>query len=155
MVPEHRTIAAFVSSMQDEIVSLCRAILRVWEEQGVLGGTHFALDGRKLSSNAAKEWRGTFADLLPKKEKLEQKVKRLLEKPARAEQEETARLVAPAAEQEKGAGQIQRLERQAARSEQFLAENEAKRGKRGKELQRNGTDNDAANMQTAHGVIQG
>jgi len=41
--------------MKDEIISVFRDILLVCEEQGVLGGTHFALDGLKLSSHAAKE----------------------------------------------------------------------------------------------------
>jgi transposase len=74
MVPDHSTIAGFVSSMQEEIASLCRDVLLVCEEQGLLGGPHFALDGLKLSSNAAKEWSGTFDDLREKKEKLEAQV---------------------------------------------------------------------------------
>jgi hypothetical protein len=49
------TIAAFISSMKDEIVFLYRDILLVCEEEGLLGGTHFSLDGVKLSSNASKE----------------------------------------------------------------------------------------------------
>jgi hypothetical protein len=42
-----------------------------------------------------------------------------------------------------------------ARIEKFLAAQEPKRGKRGKELQSNVTDNESAKMQTAHGVMQG
>jgi hypothetical protein len=34
-LPDHSTIAAFVSSMTEDIVSLCRDILLVCEEQGV------------------------------------------------------------------------------------------------------------------------
>lgn len=33
-LPAHRTRAAFVSSMKEEILSLCRDSLLVWEEQG-------------------------------------------------------------------------------------------------------------------------
>jgi len=55
MVPDHSTIAAFVSSMKDEIVSIFRDILLVCAEQDLLGGTHFVLDGLKLSSNASNE----------------------------------------------------------------------------------------------------
>ena len=44
-----------------------------------MGGTIFALDGCKLSSNASKEWSGRFNDLKKKKEKIEKKVSRLLE----------------------------------------------------------------------------
>jgi transposase len=152
LVPDHSTIAGFISSMQEAIISLFRDILPVCEEQGLLGGTHFALDGLKLSSNAAKEWSGTFADLRQKKEKLEQKVKTLLTEHTRADQEgETSSTAEPDNVHE----QIRRIEKQAARLEQFLAANEPKRGKRGKELQSNVTDNDSAKMQTAHGVIQG
>jgi hypothetical protein len=49
--------------------------------------------------------------------------------------------------------QIARLEKQAARIENLLAQSEPKRGKRGKELQSHVTDHDAAKMQPAHGVI--
>jgi transposase len=156
MLPDHSTIATFISSMKDEIVSLFRDILLVCEEQKLLGGTHFALDGLKLSSNAAKEWSGTFADLRQKKAKLEEKVQTLLAEQTRADQEgEPSRTAAQSSEQDKVREQIQRLEKQAARIEKFLAENEPKRGKRGKEWQSNVTDNDSAKMQTAHGVLQG
>jgi transposase len=75
LVPDHSTIAAFVSSMKEEITSLFRNLLLVCAEQDLLGGTHFALDGVKLSSNVAKAWSGTLGDLEQKKEKLEAKVK--------------------------------------------------------------------------------
>jgi hypothetical protein len=156
MTPDHSTIAAFISSMKEVIVSLFRDILLVCEEQGLLGGTHFALDGLKLPSNAAKEWSGTFADLRQKKEKLEQKVKTVLAEHTRADQAgETSSTAEQPSEQDKVHEQMQRLEKQAARIEKFLTENEPKRGKRGKELQSNVTDNDSAKMQTAHGVMQG
>jgi hypothetical protein len=155
IVPDHSTIAAFISSMKEAIVSLFRDILLMCEEQGLLGGTHFALDGLKLSSNAAKEWSGTFADFRQKQEKLEQKVKTLLTEHTRADQEGEP---SSPAEQDKVHEQIRCLEKQAACIEKLLAENEpkrGKRGKRGKEVQSNVTDNDSATMQTAHGVIQG
>ena len=41
--PDHSTIAAFVSSMKDEILFLFRDILLVCEEMSLLGGTSFAL----------------------------------------------------------------------------------------------------------------
>jgi transposase len=63
LVPDHATMAGFVSSMPEEIVSLFRDVLLVCEEQGLFGGTHFAFDGLKLSSKAAQAWRGTVDDL--------------------------------------------------------------------------------------------
>jgi transposase len=156
MIPDHSTIATFISSMKDEIVSIFRDVLLVCAEQDLLGGTHFALDGLKLPSNAAKEWSGTFDDLRRKQEKLEEKVKRVLEQHAAADREGEAAIAnADHAEQDKGQEQIERLEKQAARIQAFLEKHEPKRGKRGKELQSNVTDNESAKMQTAHGVIQG
>jgi transposase len=155
-VPDHSTIAAFISSMKDEIIAIFRDILLVCMEQELLGGTHFALDGLKLPSNAAKEWSGTFDDLKHKKEKLEAKVRQLLDQHETADKAGEGLLSeARRSEQEKVHEQITRLEKQAARIEAFLAAHAPKRGKRGKELQSNVTDNDSAKMQTAHGVIQG
>jgi transposase len=130
MVPDHSTIAAFISSMKETIVCFFRDILLVCEEQGLLGGTHVALDGLKLSSNAAKEWSGTFADWRQKQEKLEQKVKTLLTEHTSADQEGEP---SSTAEQDTVHEHIQRLEKQAACIEKFLTEHEPKRGKRGKE----------------------
>jgi transposase len=62
MVPDYSPIAAFISSMNDEIQSMFSDILLIGAEQDLLGGTHCSFDGVKLSSNASKEWSGTFAD---------------------------------------------------------------------------------------------
>jgi transposase len=59
--PDHSTIAAFVSSMKDQILPLFRDILLVCEQEDLLGGTFFALDGIKLRSNASMEWSGNSA----------------------------------------------------------------------------------------------
>ena len=61
--PDHSTIAAFVSSMQDEILPLFRDILLVCDQENLLGGIFFALDGLKLPSNASKRWSGTLSDI--------------------------------------------------------------------------------------------
>jgi transposase len=73
--PDHGTIAAFVFSIDNEIDLLFTKVLLICEEERLLGGTHFSLDGLKLSSNAAKEWSGTFSDLKKKQEALNRKVK--------------------------------------------------------------------------------
>lgn len=154
--PDHSTIAAFVSSLKAEIASLFRDILLVCAEQDLLGGTHFALDGVKLPSNAAKEWSGTFADLRQRQAKLEEKVKRVLAQHERADQEEgETSPTAGDSERQRRQAQLERLEQQAARIDAFLAAHEPKRGKRGQELQSNVTDNESAKMFTAHGVLQG
>jgi transposase len=154
--PDHSTMAAFVSSMQDEIVPLFRDVLLVCEESGLLGGTFFALDGCKLPSNASKEWSGKNSDLVRKKEKMEKRVKELLKRQVEADKQDR--------ENKKGTDifkgvsrtkQVERLKRKAERIRQFLKENGAKIGRTGKEIQSNVTDNESANMMTSHGVVQG
>jgi len=75
--PDYSTIAAFVSSMKEEMTCIFRDVLLVCEEEGLLGGTFFALDGCKLPCNASEEWSGTIGDLRRKKERMEEKVKQL------------------------------------------------------------------------------
>ena len=78
--PDHSTIAAFVSSMRDEILPLFRDVLLVCDESHLLGGTLFALDGSKVPSNVSKEWSGKISDLKRKKAKIERQVKDLLKR---------------------------------------------------------------------------
>jgi transposase len=154
--PDHSTIAPFVSTLKEEISALFRDILLVCAEQELLGGTHFALDGVKLSSNAAKEWSGTVAELRRKQEKLEEKLKQVLAQHEATDKEgEEALGTDCRTERDKRQEQVKRLTHQAARIEAFLTANEPKRGKHGHEVQSNVTDNDSAKMHTAHGVIQG
>ncbi len=54
-MPDFTTIAAFVRSMKDEVKTIFVNVLLVCNEMNLLGGTEFALDGCKISSNAAKE----------------------------------------------------------------------------------------------------
>ena len=85
--PDHSTIAAFVSSMQKEISSIFSDILTVCDELDLLGGTHFSLDGVKLSANVSKEWSGTLAELKHKRDKLQEKLQRVMEEHAQADQQ--------------------------------------------------------------------
>jgi transposase len=124
-VPDHSTRAAFVASVTGESTSVFRDILLVCAEQDLWGGTHFALDGAKLPSNAAKEWSGTFADLRRKKEKVEERVQQVLAPHETAEKAGEAALAAGyRAEQDKRHQQGKRWERQATRIEAFLAAHE-------------------------------
>jgi transposase/IS5 family transposase len=152
--PDHSTIAAFVSSMQDEILPLFRDVLLVCEEMNLLGGTMFALDGCKLPSNASKEWSGTFPELHKKKQKIEAKVAQLLAEQIQADrgQDEPPgpRASGPSRQQ-----QVEKLQKKAELMEKWLAENQPKQGAAGREKQSNITDNDSATMMTSHGVVQG
>jgi transposase len=154
--PDHSTIAAFVSSMKDEIMPLFRDVLMVCEEEDLLGGSFFALDGLKLPSNASKEWSGKLSKLERKKEKLEGKLKRLLEEHEREDRGDDDP-PGPGSLPRKASRdkQIRRIQRQAKRLKKWLQENEAKIGKNGKEITSNVTDNDSGQMITSHGYIQG
>ena len=154
--PDHSTIAAFVSSMKGGILPLFRDVLLVCEEEGLLGGTFFALDGCKLPSNASRACSGTIGDLKRRKEKIEKKVKGLLEEQVEADKEDD--------DDEKTGGpsgisnrekQVERLQKRADRIEKFLKENGPKMGKQGREIKSNITDNESATMVTSHGTIQG
>ena len=149
--PDHSTIAAFVSSMKDEILPLFRDVLLVCEQEKLLGGTFFALDGVKLPGNASKRWSGTLSDIKKKKEKIEQKVKQLLEEQIKTDQDDDTDLPDGSSREK----QIEKLHKQAERIEKWLAENDAKIGANGRELQSNITDNESAKMMTSHGTIQG
>jgi transposase len=149
--PDHSTIAAFVSCMKEEIVPLFRDILLVCEQENLLGGTFFAWDGLKLPGNASKRWSGTLSDISKKKEKIEQKVKHLLEEQISADKEDRDSLLDPLSREK----QIEKLQKQAERIERWLEENDAKIGANGRELQSNVTDNESAKMMTSHGTIQG
>jgi len=150
--PDHSTIATFVSSMKDQIKPLFRDILLVCEQENLLGGTIFAIDGCKMSSNASKEWSGKISELQNKKEKIEHKIKLLVEEHIEKDKEEHIEKGQALANREK---QIRRLQQQADKIEKWLAENEKKIGSNGKELRSNVTDNDSTKMYTSHGTVQG
>jgi transposase len=152
--PDHSTIAAFVSSMKDEILPLFRDVLLVCEEMNLLGGTMFALDGCKLPSNASKEWSGTFPELQKKKHKIEAKVAQLLAEQLQADQEEV-HSSGPKGSAPNRQQQVEKLQKKADLIEQWLTENQPKIGAAGREKQSNITDNDSATMMTSHGAVQG
>jgi transposase len=150
--PDHSTIAAFVSSLDREIESLFTKVLLVCDEEDLLGGTHFSLDGLKLSSNASKEWSGRFADLKKKNETLNRKVKEAVREHRALDKKEGGK---HSTDRERREKRIKRLKQKADRIDKFLSENEPKIGSRGKEIQSNVTDNESAKMATSHGVVQG
>jgi transposase len=149
--PDHSTIAGFVSSMKDQILPLFRDILLVCEQENLLGGTFFALDGLKLPANASMQWSGKLSEISKKKQKIERKVKQLLDEQITTDKDNGGDL-ADGLSREK---QIEKLQKQAEWLDKWLKENDARIGAKGKELQSNVTDNESAKMKTPHGTIQG
>ena len=155
--PDHSTIAAFVSSMMDQILPLFRDVLLVCEERGLLGGTLFALDGCKLPSNASMRKSGKVSDLEKKRERIEKRVEQLLKEQVDTDKRDD--------DDEGDAGgssgisnenkQIEKLQKEAKRIEKFLKENGPKIGKQDREIRSNITDNESALMVSTHGNIQG
>lgn len=149
--PDHSTIAGFVSSMKDQILPLYCDILLVCEQEHLLGGTFFALDGVKLPANASKDCSGTISELRKKNDKIQQKVKRLLEDQIDADKDDNDDFSADG----KRERQIDKLKKQAERIKKWLKQNDQKINSNGRELKSNLTDNDSALMFTSHGTIQG
>ncbi|WP_210756882.1 IS1182 family transposase [Caldichromatium japonicum] len=146
--PDHSTIANFVSTMQAEIESLFCDVLLVCEEMNLLGGSHFSLDGVKLSANVSKEWSGTFDELKRKRDKLQEKLQQAMAEHRQADAQ-------PEVELERQQQRERRLQRAVERLEQFLQSEQPKTGSDGKEIQSNAVDNESVKMPTAHGVVQG
>ena len=150
--PDHSTIAAFVSSISDRIDDLFAKVLLVCEQEGLLGGTHFSLDGLKLPSNASKEWSGTFADLKKKHQALKRKVKEAMREHRDADKKSKGK---SKTDRKRRQNRIRQLKQKADRIEKFLSEKKPKIGSTGKEIQSNVTDNDSAKLASSHGVVQG
>lgn len=146
--PDHSTIASFISSMQDEVQTLFSDALLVCEELGLLDGSHFSLDGVKLSANVSKEWSGTIKELEHKRDKLQDKLKRVIAEHAQADKQSESVVK----RQQK---RVKRFQLQVERLTDFLKDRKPKLGSHGKEIQSNAVDNQSVKMPSAHGVIQG
>ena len=146
--PDHSTIAAFISSMQSEIQSLFSNILLVCDELGLLEGTHFSLDGVKLSANVSKEWSGSIDELKHKHDKLQEKLQRVIAEHAQADKQ-------PEVVVERQKKRERRFQLQVERLNEFLKDREPKLGSEGKEIQSNAVDNESVKMPSSHGVVQG
>jgi transposase len=117
--PHFSTIADFISSMSDKIVSVFRDILAVCYAEGLIGRHMFAIDGCKISSTCAKEWRGTKKELRRKAEKLKRGVKLLIR---RHRQEDRGKKDPDQGEKEKRA--VKNLKKKANKIRVWLDESE-------------------------------
>jgi len=149
--PHFTTIAGFVSTLGDDIARVFSQILFICDKQGLIGREMFAIDGVKLPSNASKAKSGTRADFERQAAKLEAAAKVMLER----HREEDKRANEPDL-QAKEAQRTARLEGDAAKLRQWLADNkEDRKGSKGAIRKSNRTDNESAKMATSKGVIQG
>ena len=150
--PDHSTIAEFIKKLGKHIERVFVDVLSVCHEEGLLEGTHFAVDGLKLPTNAAKEWSGTFDTLRKKRDKFRRKAAALMKEHKRRDR----RLA-------KGKGEVagetktpaEKLLEKADKIDEFLSENEPRIGVSGKEVQSNLTDPESSKMHTSKGTTQG
>ncbi|MEH8019561.1 transposase, partial [Rheinheimera muenzenbergensis] len=152
-VPHFTTIAAFVSSSSVQIAQLFEQVLLVCHQQGLLGNELFAIDGCKMSSNAAKEWSGTFRELAAKRDKLKRQIRYHLEQHKKLDERESADEARKARHQQS----IDTLNKAHDKITDFLktASPRMGRGKKRTEVKSNITDNESAKMTTSKGTIQG
>ena len=148
--PHFTTIAAFVSKLEHEIVSLFGDVLLYASQLGLIGKEHFAIDGCKLPSNASKKWSGTHKELEDKHKKLERVAERIVERHRERDGQE-AKSNGSCGEPEKA----KYYRRKVAEIKAFLEKNEQKRGPTGNEQKSNLTDPESAKMTSSRGVIQG
>lgn len=146
--PDPSTIASLISSMQSEIETLYCNVLLVCEELGLLDGTHFSLDGVKLSANVSKEWSGTIEELKHKRDKLQEKLQRVIAEHAQADKQ-------PEVIVERQKKRERRFQLQVERLNEFLKDREPKRGSDGKEIQSNAVDTESVKLPCSQGVVQG
>lgn len=151
--PHYTTIASFVSGRSHEIEALFEQILLICDEQGLLGHELFAIDGCKMSSNAAKEHSGTFKELEQKHEKIKRQIQHHLNEHQKLDKYETR----DDARVKRTEQAIKTLNAASDRIDQFLKTNSPRigQGKRPKEVKSNITDNESAKMTTSKGTIQG
>ncbi len=151
--PHFTSIASFVSGFPEAIESVFEQVLLVCDQQGLLGHELLAIDGCKMSSNAAKEHSGTLNELEQKRDKISRKIRacikehRKLDARKPSERERKKQL-------EKAANT---LKTHFEKVDQFLktAAPRMGQGKRIKEVKSNITDNESGKMTTSKGTIQG
>jgi len=152
-VPHYTTLASFVSGRSEEIEALFEQVLLICDSQGLLGKELFAIDGCKMSSNAAKEWSGTFKELEQKRDKIKRQIHYYIKEHKKLDTTDTRE----AERQQRTAQAIATLNQAHDKIDHFLkvASPRMGQGKIKKEVKSNITDNESAKMTTSKGTIQG
>lgn len=151
--PHFTSIASFVSRHSAAITDLFEQVLLICSQEGLLGNELFAIDGCKISSNASKEWSGTFNELERKRKKLRGLIKQHVSAHKKLDQTQSDE----AERAQRLEQSIKTLDKAFNKIDQFLKTNEPRIGqsKKKSEVKSNITDNESAKMLTSKGVIQG
>lgn len=152
-VPHYSTLANFVSGRGEEVEALFEQVLLICDAQGLLGKELFALDGCKMSSNAAKEWSGTFKELEQKRDKLQRQIQYHLNEHKKRDTSDSRE----DERRQRTEQAIETLNNAHEKIDRFLKSNSPRmgQGKIQKEVKSNITDNESAKMTTSKGTIQG
>lgn len=151
--PHFTRIAAFVRKHVDAIADLFSQVVLICEQEGLIGRELFAIDGCKMSSNASKEWSGTFKELEAKRDKL----KRLIDYHIKEDHTQKDNTQRDARRQQRTQQKLKTLNKAFDKIDQFVKTQSPRQGqgKRVKEVKSNITDNESAKMLTSKGTIQG
>lgn len=150
--PHFTTIAKFIAQMSDVIEPIFTQVLMVCNDQGLIGGEMFAIDGCKLPSNASKEHSGTHAEMTKKQKKINRAVRRML---AKHREEDLSGQVNDHTRRTAEEKSIEVLRQASRKIKKFCKTSEEREGLSGKIVKSNITDNESAKMLTSHGVLQG
>lgn len=152
-VPHFTSIASFVSNYPDAIESVFEKVLLVCEQQGLLGNELFAIDGCKMSSNAAKEHSGTLDELSEKRQKIQRQIKHCMKEHKKLDR----RKPKDRERKDQIEQSIDTLGKHFEKIDQFLKTAAPRMGqaKKPKEVKSNITDNESGKMLTSKGTIQG
>jgi len=152
-VPHFTRIAWFISSFPDAIESVFEQVLLVCDQEGLLGNELFAIDGCKMSSNAAKEHSGTLDELSAKRKKIQRHIKLCVKE----HQQLDRRRPRERERKDRIEQSIKTLTKHFEKIDAFLktASPRMGHGKTPKEVKSNITDNESAKMTTSKGTIQG
>jgi transposase len=142
--PHYTTISNFVSGMGGEIEKVFSEVLPVCGEMGLIKGKMFAVDGCRLPSNASKEWSGTKEELQKNYDKTKKTCGGIIEK--HKENDTLGKKEKEADEKE-----LERLEKKADKTLDFLGTHEDRRGAGGDIIKSNITDNESGTIQGPHG----
>ena len=149
--PHYTTIADFISTMDVKATKIFRDVVLMCDRLGLIGKSMFAIDGCKISSNAAKEWSGTKKDFERKKKKIESSIKTIVRKHKYSDEKNKV----PKRMRELEKNGVKNLKQKVSKIQKWLKESDDRLGLSGKIVQSNITDNESAKMATSHGVIQG
>ncbi|MGV8075077.1 MAG: transposase [Syntrophobacteraceae bacterium] len=147
--PHFTTIADFISQTTEQVIRLFLEVLLVCDEMGLIGREMFSVDGVRMPSNASKEWSGTREDFEKKKAKMEEAIRRIVEKHQQMDQKPSEEILSREKQY------VETLKKRLEKVKNRLATNEDKPGKTRKALKSNITDNESAKMKSSHGILQG